>query len=184
MHQRAVLGRAHSQPCRCLPCPTPHLNQRPVAWPVLQTIGVKAVIQPTNQRGPGARRTRRCLVDALRASSCGVCTRAVGRHALSQRLVGPGRLDGKRLQEVDVVWCGPTGGGCASEFEIASAREQHSALHDVVGAQRTQCTVHWRPQGARVVRNRQPAPSERMGRIPPGKCSTPVLERCCHCDLD
>ena len=147
VHLRALVRRACAQPRQRVDRTAPRLHQRAIAGTVLQASRVKTVVERSNIHRT-SRRAQGRVVDALPSVASGNRSGAVHRQcglngfglaaanleaavrdcALDEQI---GRLDGERLKEEDATKSCP----CrrTRHLEVARAREDDAALHDVVG---------------------------------------------------
>ena len=144
---RALLRRAGVQLRQRIDRAAPRLHERAVAGAILQANRIKAVVQPPDvccERRCALRRvvdglpsvaadSRSGAVHRLRGlNGVGLATAnlevAVRDCAIDEQI---GRLHGERLQKVHATQCCR---GCRTRhLEVARAREDDAALHDVVG---------------------------------------------------
>ena len=149
VHLRALVRRARAQPRQRADRTAPRLHQRAIAGTVLQASRVKTIVERSDIHRT-SRRAQRRVADALpsvaaadRSSGAmhrrrdGLATvglaaanleAAVRDGALDEQI---GRLDGERLHKVHA-----TQSCCrrrTRHLEVARARKDDAALHDVVG---------------------------------------------------
>ena len=147
VHLRALLRRACAQPRQRVDRTAPRLHQRAIAGTVLQARRIKTVVHPPDlccERRCALRRVVGALPSVAAGSRSGAvhCLRgldgiglatanleaAVRDCALDEQI---GRLHDERLQKVHATQCCR---GCRTRhLEVARAREDDAALHDVVG---------------------------------------------------
>ena len=152
MHLRALVRQACAQPSQCIATTAPRVHQRAVAGAVLQANRIEAVVEHSHV-GWARRRAQRCDVGAPPISCAGTRTGAMHRRGLGGvRLAAAhleaavrdrdldeetGRLDGERQQQVHAKQSRRSDRS-TRHLEVARAREDDAALHDVVGNERVQ----------------------------------------------
>ena len=153
MQLRALMRRARAQPRQRTNSAAPRVHERAVRGAVLQADRVEAVVQRAHVGGARGH-TQRLVVDAMPAWGVGgKRPRAVHWQVLGFRtldaaahLEAPVRhrafneqcpLDGKRHQEVHALQR-RRARRRPRHLEVARAREEDAAVHDVVGDERAQ----------------------------------------------
>ena len=170
VHLRALVGRTRKQARQSGDCAAPRLHERAIARTVLQTDRVECVVERADAGRSGGRSTQRRVVDALpgdgaaarrsgavhrcRGGDCIGLTAAHLEAPVKDRAIDEHarRLDGERLQEENAAKRRRCPDRSARHLEVARAREDDAALHDVVAYEWEQRACSWRADDESALR--------------------------------